>query len=595
MELLQGLMDTDGYVSAEGKCEFCTTSDAIKEGFMELTRSLGYKPAAAHSGAAWRIKFHATADRPVFKLARKVARLRKAPASRQRSGTRQIVSITSVPSVPVRCIQVDSESRLYLAGRGMIPTHNTVLNPVSHGNNIMSNLTMAHFAGVSYWDAHKYVGTVRDLVKKAPMVDEAKKAGLWGGTFTQEDLLENMPEQLKMLAGMQDSAAKKAVDRVWNALSFWLRKPLGKAYNAEDQFFRYLVYRDARGRGLDPDDAVDYAQKFIFTYDDLPIGAKRVRDFGLPFFSYTYKSVPALASTVLKYPWRFAAPAAALTSINMLHYAIAAQLAEGGDDDWMEIIQRYMNDEAFRTKVKEQEEREQEQLPPWLKGRTMLYTPKALRLGVDDVTELPLFLDMSRLFPGGDLLDADNNAGGLPMLAPITPSNPILNTFGAIMLNRDPFLGKDVVDKIDTDGEAGMKRAKWIWNQFAPSIAVGSYHWDRALNTISAITGEPIGWGPVEYSGQGRDDLPVQPKYSALQTVGIKLRPIDLERQTEFDRYEREGLIKDIDRQMRRIDRLEQSKHYSSDKASYLRESLIMKKARLKSGGTIDEDPTEVE
>ena len=36
-----------------------------------------------------------------------------------------IQSIEEVPSVPVRCIQVDSPSHLYLAGPSMIPTHNT--------------------------------------------------------------------------------------------------------------------------------------------------------------------------------------------------------------------------------------------------------------------------------------------------------------------------------------------------------------------------------------------------------------------------------------------------------------------------------------
>jgi hypothetical protein len=38
-----------------------------------------------------------------------------------------IESILPVPSVPVRCIQVDSPSQLYLVGRKMVPTHNTVI------------------------------------------------------------------------------------------------------------------------------------------------------------------------------------------------------------------------------------------------------------------------------------------------------------------------------------------------------------------------------------------------------------------------------------------------------------------------------------
>jgi hypothetical protein len=64
--------------------------------------------------------------------------------------------------------------KMYLKGLSMWKEGKTVLNPVSHANNVMSNLTMAHFAGVSYWDAHKYAGAVYDLVKGTSMVDEAK-------------------------------------------------------------------------------------------------------------------------------------------------------------------------------------------------------------------------------------------------------------------------------------------------------------------------------------------------------------------------------------------------------------------------------------
>ena len=39
----------------------------------------------------------------------------------------QIDAVRRVPSVPVRCVQVDNASHLYLAGRGMVPTHNSTL------------------------------------------------------------------------------------------------------------------------------------------------------------------------------------------------------------------------------------------------------------------------------------------------------------------------------------------------------------------------------------------------------------------------------------------------------------------------------------
>ena len=45
-----------------------------------------------------------------------------------------VVEVEPVPSVPVRCIQVGSATRLYQAGRGRVPTHNTsfVLNITLH-------------------------------------------------------------------------------------------------------------------------------------------------------------------------------------------------------------------------------------------------------------------------------------------------------------------------------------------------------------------------------------------------------------------------------------------------------------------------------
>ena len=475
--------------------------------------------------------------------------------------------------------------KMYLKGLSMWKEGKTVLNPVSHANNVLSNLTMAHFAGVSYWDAGKYAGAVRDLVKGDAMVDEAKEAGLFGGTFNRSELMDQLPEQLKAMAQMTESKAGMAADRIWNAMSFFLRKPAGKAYEAEDLFFRYLIYRDARKRGMDVEDAVDWSQNFIFTYDDLPKGARLARDFALPFFSYTYKVVPILARTALEHPMRYAAPAAALYTVNALMYAMAASLGGGEDEDWWTVIRRYATDPEFRNKARKMEEQERENLPPWMKGASAtLATPKAIRLGMDDVTNLPVFLDVSRVFPGGDLLDANANAGGVPLLQPITPSNPVLNTVGAMIWNKDPFFGKDIVDKNDTSAEAAAKRGKWLWQQFAPAVAIGNYHWDRALNVIANVTGQDI----LGYTGTGKDGLPVQPGFAAMQTMGIKARPIDLELSEQINKAQQEKLIRDLEAEMRQIDRLAGKGAITEKSADAQRELQQIKKQRLREGLTVE-------
>ena len=482
-------------------------------------------------------------------------------------------------------------TKIYLKGLSMWKEGKTVLNPVAHANNVLSNLTMAHFAGVSYWDTHKYVGAIYDLVKGTAMVDEAKEAGLFGGTFNRAELLEVMPEELKAMAQMTESAVGRNVDRLWNALSLFLRKPMGAAYGAEDEFFRYMIYRDARNRGLSVDDSVDYAQKYIFTYDDLPKAARIMRDMpvGLPFFSYTFKAIPALANTALEHPFRYAAPAVALYTANAIMYAMAASLGGGDDEDWWTVIRRYMTDEEFRNKAKTMEEQERKNLPEWMKGASLaLGTEKTIRLGMDDLTNLPVFLDVSRIFPGGDLFDAHNNAGGIPLLAPLTPNNPILTTAAAMLFNKDTFRNKDIVSKTDTDAEAAQKRLAWTWKQVTPAIAVGNSLFERAMNVVANTTGQPVNVGLAEYTGIGPDGLPIQPKYAAMQTVGIKARPIDLDTAEKIQASQTKAMIRDLDTQMRKLKRLENKGAITSETSEREREKLRQKKQFLRQGLTVE-------
>lgn len=61
----------------------------------------------------------------LFPLACKAKRLLHPPG--RTTSFRYLVACDPVPSVPTRCLSVDSPTRLYLAGSGMIPTHNTDL------------------------------------------------------------------------------------------------------------------------------------------------------------------------------------------------------------------------------------------------------------------------------------------------------------------------------------------------------------------------------------------------------------------------------------------------------------------------------------
>ena len=64
-----------------------------------------------------------------------------------RSRPRYIIDVRPVPSVPVRCVQVDNADHLYLAGRSMIPTHNSTLGlDFARSCSVKHGLTSAVFS-----------------------------------------------------------------------------------------------------------------------------------------------------------------------------------------------------------------------------------------------------------------------------------------------------------------------------------------------------------------------------------------------------------------------------------------------------------------
>src|SRR5260370_8433486 len=78
---------------------------------------------SARTSTAYIVAF--TPHEPVFRLGRKLVRQRQVKAT-STARWRYIVDVRPVESVPVRCIAVSSPSRMYLASRSCIPTHNSV-------------------------------------------------------------------------------------------------------------------------------------------------------------------------------------------------------------------------------------------------------------------------------------------------------------------------------------------------------------------------------------------------------------------------------------------------------------------------------------
>ncbi|WP_448615265.1 dCTP deaminase [Modestobacter sp. URMC 112] len=131
LALLQGLMDSDGYVDDQGRCEFVNMREDLSWAVHELAASLGLRPTRRKKratldgidcGPAFQVEF--TPRLPVFRLARKRSRLKTDQRGHE---FRTVRAVREVPTVPVRCIQVSAPSGMFLIGDSYVPTHNSSL------------------------------------------------------------------------------------------------------------------------------------------------------------------------------------------------------------------------------------------------------------------------------------------------------------------------------------------------------------------------------------------------------------------------------------------------------------------------------------
>lgn len=134
LELLRGLMDTDGSISRTKRnwCEVSFANERLANDTIELVRSLGWRASLAQAdskcgdfiGKRWRVTWTADELCP-FHLARKVAIW--LPRARTRDTlTKTVVSIERTSPRPMKCLGVDHPSHTYLIGRHYTVTHNCV-------------------------------------------------------------------------------------------------------------------------------------------------------------------------------------------------------------------------------------------------------------------------------------------------------------------------------------------------------------------------------------------------------------------------------------------------------------------------------------
>lgn len=126
LAVLQGLMDSDGWVQKDGAVYFGSSSRSLLEDVVTLVRSLGGSASGYANGSAWRTNVKLPNPKDCFTLTRKKDRCKATPTHQGKPSNLWAVidSVVKSRTTETQCIKVSHPSRLYVTSDYTL-THNT--------------------------------------------------------------------------------------------------------------------------------------------------------------------------------------------------------------------------------------------------------------------------------------------------------------------------------------------------------------------------------------------------------------------------------------------------------------------------------------
>jgi len=401
----------------------------------------------------------------------------------------------------------------------------TALSPGVHVNNVMSNFIMADLADVGVNDIRRALETIvrakaGDASAKA-MIERYDDSGAESGSFAANEIKTSVIEPLlKQIAADEPEAVQKAslANVIALAAHGQLREAgvaatktlpgralsgsiqaMVKAYQSEDAVFRLAKFMNELDGGKTDVQAGKAARDAFLNYDINAPWVRAARRSVLPFISFTYRAVPLLAKAVVTKPWKIAKYAALGEALSMLAYMA---LGDGGD-----------------------EEKEKRLLPEEMQG-TSLGLPKMVRLPWNDKDSDPLWLDVRRWLPAGDLTETSNSKAAVPLPSYLSIGGPLSLLID--FYSNTNWRGDKIVKPTDTAGEVVMKVSDVIAKFALPNLPTPGLGWVLREMGAPVDTGmlDPFGWVGIEKgldgakTGFGKE---VDPAIQTARALGVKL------------------------------------------------------------------------
>lgn len=375
----------------------------------------------------------------------------------------------------------------------------TARSPVTHMNNVMSNLIFMDINDVGVTDL---IGGIKSMVAGDAAYDEAMAAGAFGADMVAQELrndilrplLKEIEQQTQGSVGTVSSKLGmlgKLAEALWSGAKGIDRFAL-RLYQLEDEVFRMALYNRRRRQGYPPREAALDARDTFLNYDIRAPWVNAARRTVLPFISYTYRAIPGIAKAIATHPWKLGKYIAISYAMNAAAYALL------GLDD-------------------EDEDRERRSLRDNEQGYTWVGAPRMLRMPWSDENGNPVFLDIRRWIPVGDVFDLEQSNGAVSLPPWLQLGGP-LAIAAEVMFNKSLFTGDPLVNTLTDDfWERGQTVADYLWKQVMPGgpWVPGSWYWEKIVDSVT---------GARDWSGR-----PYDLASAIASSFGIKLKPQDVE------------------------------------------------------------------
>jgi hypothetical protein len=360
----------------------------------------------------------------------------------------------------------------------------TAWNPTVHVNNVMSNFILHDLVDAQFkylkpaWTALTTHGKTitkdgKKVLQRSKLVESATRHGVFEADFVNVELKQfqggkTFPYSFDESKNVMDNSLNAANNVFNDVKSNNIFSSLTKFYQFEDQVFRLSVYQDRLAKGFSFQDAALDARKSFIDYNIDAPAINWMRNSVTPFLAYTYRIIPLLAETAIVRPWKYVKYATIGYGLNKM-----GDLIGGG------------NEEAERGVMPERKQGRFMGMGFLPHRNIKVPFPK---FGKDSETKAPMYQDITRFVPGGDIMDL--GSPGIPGLpAPLQPS---LGLAGEVMF---PLMGYDLFRQEKIKGQTGIHsedikiRLSTMFEKLVPNMPFlpGSYSSKKLESTRKSL------------------------------------------------------------------------------------------------------------